>query len=83
MCVYIYAYCMHTENMQIVSVTSPTAELLSPWGWNLAAVPSSINSLTWLIKLGHEEKGYIHGYLPDRHLLQVLQAAFGGRGDIN
>lgn len=39
MCVYIYAYCMHTENMQISSVTAPTAELLSPWGRTLAAVP--------------------------------------------
>lgn len=45
MCVYIYAYCMYTENMQILSITSPTTELLSSWGWNLAAVPLSINSL--------------------------------------
>lgn len=45
-CVYIYAYCMYTENMQILNITSPTTELLSTWGWNLAPVPSSINSLT-------------------------------------
>lgn len=70
MCAYIYAYC--TQNMQILRSTSPTIGLLSPWGWNPAAVPSSINSLTELIKTGQEEQASIHGSTPWRLPVQAF-----------
>lgn len=49
---------MHTENMQILSILLPQLSCCHPGGWNLAAVPLSINSLG-NIKIGQEEQGYI------------------------
>lgn len=70
----IYAYCMYTENMQILSITPPTTELLPPWGWNLAAVPLSINSLAQLIKIGQEEQGYIPMDICLRHFCKFYKS---------
>lgn len=75
MSAYIYAYC--TQNMQILRSTSPTIGLLSPWGWNLAAVPTSINSLSELIKTGQEEQASTHGSTPWRRPVQVFYVRFG------
>lgn len=61
-----------TQNMQILRLTSPTVELLSPWGWNLAALPSPINSLSELIRIGQEEQAYTQGSTPGRPPAQGL-----------
>lgn len=64
MCIYIYAYCVHTENMQILSIASPTTALLAAGGgsWQLSRHPqtASLSALRW----GHGGQGSIRGHLP-------------------